>query len=162
MAYKRKWVTRHEAARMIGCEPQTVSNYIADGTLTGRKRRDGIVMVSAETIGIGAERFRKSQGMGRVKKPCNPRTKLALAVQWNDGDCVMNHNICLPQYYVTPLRETDEDSIEDMMVALEEAARFDHSEIHVFTDPGEYTATARMYRRFSAHFIPKKEIFNEQ
>jgi hypothetical protein len=161
MAYKRKWVTRKEAAKIIGCDPQTVSNYIAEGTLTGRKSGKGITMVATATIGDAVERFKTTRTMGRVKKPDNPHTKLALVVQWNDGECIMNHDICIPQYYVTPLRETEDDSVEDIKVALEDAEKFDNVEILVFTDPKEYEATARMYRRFSAIFIPKKDLFKE-
>lgn len=162
MAYKRKWVTRQEAARMIGCDPQTVSNYIAAGILTGRKSGKGITMVATETIGNGVERFKSTRGMGMVKKPDNPHTKLALVVQWNNDEYIMNHNISIPQYYVTPLRETDEDSIEDINIALEDAENFDNIEILVFTNPKEYMATARMYRSFSAYFITRKDLFNEQ
>ena len=162
MAYKRKWVTRQEAARMIGCDPQTVSNYIAAGILTGRKSGKGITMVATETIGNGLNRFKSTRMMGRFKKQDNPREKLALVVQWNDGECIMNHNISIPQYYVTRLIVTDDESVEDIMVALEDSGNFDNVEVLVFTNHEEYTETAKMYRSFSACFISKKEMFNVQ
>ena len=74
----------------------------------------------------------------------------------------MNHNISIPQYYVTRLIVTDDESVEDIMVALEDSGNFDNVEVLVFTNHEEYTETARMYRSFSAYFITKKDLFNEQ
>jgi len=147
---------------MIGCDPQTVSNYIADGTLIGRKSGKGIVMVSTATIRNGTEKFRRTKSMGRTKKREDSSMGFSIAVQWNDDDCIMNRNVCIPQYYVTLLRETDEDDIQDIMVALEEADKpFDNIEIHTFDTIKEYTAYINVYKALSALFISRKSIFNK-